>query len=86
MITNLHIAAAGEPVLAQTFLVMERPKGDWDTGSKVIDAYALESAAEEMAMNLKKQFPQRHFGVAVIRSETRVAPQPFVIVRTESKQ
>lgn len=74
-VTNL--AAAVEPV----WFVIQRANGDWSPAAKILHVFQTEESAEREALHMKRIHPAQNFGVAMLRSEAREAPEPFQIVR-----
>lgn len=74
-----------EPSLAGTvetvFFVIQRQNGHWSPASKILHVMEKEWQAEDMAQKLKEQHPQQNYGVAMLRSEAQVVPNPIAIVR-----
>lgn len=86
MITQLRVALAEEPVIIETYFVLQRANGHWSPAAKIVTVCESEDVAEAFATMQKKLHPQQFFGVAVLRSEAREVANPVEIVRTETKQ
>jgi hypothetical protein len=77
MVHEMASAPAVEPV----FFVIQRGNGHWSPAAKIMAIFDNESLAETHAANLKDKHPQQTFGVAALRSEAQIVPDPIHIVR-----
>lgn len=63
------------------YFVVERDGAQWSPAAKIWHVFPQEPQAEAAAKSMKEIYPQRHFGVAVLRSEARHVRKPVEIVR-----
>jgi hypothetical protein len=70
-----------ELVLEPVYFVVQRDGEKWDTGIKILYAFAAAWQAEDQASHLKEKFPNNCYGVARLVCEVRAVVNPVVIVR-----
>lgn len=78
----MHLNEGVQPI----FFVIQRGNGHWSVAAKIMSLFPSEDLAEAEAKRLKDEYPQQTFGVAQLRSEARIVPDPIEIVRVETQQ